>query len=79
MTEMQKSVWKEWAKAVAIRAARTAAEVAILVIGDGMINAFDIDWINVIGYAIGGAVLAVLFGLKGIPEAPDPFGQAEER
>ena len=51
-------------KAAAERAAKTAAQAAIvqLVVGDGF-NAFDADWGTAGGFAAGGAVMSLLFSL----------------
>jgi len=45
------------------RAVATAAEAALLVIAADKFNAFEADWLDVLGVAAGGAVLAVLRGL----------------
>lgn len=53
-------------RAAGERAAKTAAQAAILaILGSGMmsaeaVNAFEINWPVVLGFAIGGAVLSVL-------------------
>ena len=51
-------------KAAAERAAKTAAQAAILqlVIGEGF-NAFEADWGTAGGFALGGAVTSVLFSV----------------
>ena len=49
-----------WADA-AERAIKTAAQVAILAIGQGVtVDLFAADWRNVAGLALGGAVLSLL-------------------
>lgn len=49
-----------WADA-AERAIKTAAQVAILAIGQGVtVDLFSADWRNVAGLALGGAVLSLL-------------------
>ena len=70
---------KRWLKAAGIRALRTAAQAALLVLGNDFFNAMAVDWMNVLGFAIGGAVLSVLFSLAGLPEVePDELeGGAE--
>lgn len=53
-------------RAAGERAAKTAAQAAILaILGSGMmsaeaVNAFEINWLVVLGFAVGGAVLSVL-------------------
>lgn len=78
MTEIQKSVWKEWAKAAGIRAAKTFAQTLLAIIPVG-ISITEVHWSVCLGTAALAAVLSMLTSLAGIPEAPDPFGQEEER
>lgn len=70
---------KAWLKAAGIRALRTAAQAALLVLGNDFFNAMAVDWMNVLGFAVGGAVLAILFSFAGLPEVePDELeGGAE--
>lgn len=77
MTEMQKSVWKEWAKAAGIRAAKTFAQTLLAIIPVG-ISITEVHWSVCLGTAALAAVLSMLTSLAGIPEAPDPFGMLEE-
>ena len=77
--------WKKWFKCAGVRAGKTAAQVAIMAIGyqvgesvvEGGFNVFAMDWIFVIGFMLGGAVLSMLMSLKGLPEA-DPTEFATE-
>jgi phage-related minor tail protein len=50
------------------RATRTAAQVAVLMIGADTVNVVDVDWLQIAGFAAGGAVLSVLttLGQKGL-------------
>jgi hypothetical protein len=70
----------EFWKAAVERAIKTAAQAAILVILGGVVtdnaqvNAFEVNWQIVLGFALGGAILSVLFSLasglvgnKGMP------------
>lgn len=57
-----------WAEAAAIRAAKTAAEVLIILMGSNVANITDFDWPYILGAMAWGAVLAVAFSVKGIPE-----------
>ena len=47
-------------QAAAERAAKTAAQSALLVIGADQLNALQADWENVAGFALGGFVLSLL-------------------
>lgn len=66
-----------WSKAAALRAVRTAAQVAILVLGgdavsdlasSGGIDIVTAPWLLALRYAAGGAALSLLFSVKGLPE-----------
>lgn len=52
-------------KAACERAAKTAAQAAILATGADTLeaNAFVIDWANVAGFGLGGAALSFLFSI----------------
>ena len=55
-----------WADA-AERAIKTAAQVAILAIGQGVtVDLFSADWRNVAGLAAGGAVLSLLSSIASV-------------
>lgn len=56
-------------KSAAERAAKTAAQAAVLVIGADQVNAFAADWGDVAGFALGGAALSLLTSI-----ASSPFG-----
>ena len=45
------------------RALKTAAQSALLVIGAEQVDALTVDWLGVLGFAAGGAVLSVLSSL----------------
>ena len=51
--------WKDTTE----RAISTAAQAAILVVGADAINIVSVDWLEVAGFAAGGAVLTVLKAL----------------
>lgn len=62
-----------WKKATE-RAAKSAAQAAVLVIGADQVNAFAADWADVAGFALGGAVLSVLTSIitSGVGPGDDP-------
>ena len=59
-------------KAAAERAVKTAAQSALLVLGADQVNAIAVDWPEVGGFALGGAVLSMLTSL-----ASGAFGPGE--
>lgn len=62
-----KTIRDYWTETVD-RAAKTAAQAAVLVLGADQVNALDADWRLVAGFAAGGAVLSVLttIGQRGL-------------
>lgn len=62
---------KKWLYAAGIRAAKAAAEGAIAVLGTSPIFIGDVNWLMVLSGAAMGAVLSLLFSVKGIPEVDD--------
>lgn len=59
---------KKWLKAAGIRAAKTAAQAAIGVIGASAILS-DVDFMMVISAAVLAAIVSLLTSVAGIPEA----------
>lgn len=69
---------KEWLKAAGIRAAKTAAQVGVVLIGSDVVNIVSLDWPYILGCMAAAAVLSMLTSIAGIPEANDgasPIGQ----
>jgi len=69
---------KEWLKAAGIRAAKTAAQVGVVLIGSDVVNIVSLDWPYILGCMAAAAVLSMLTSIAGIPEANDgasPLGQ----
>ena len=69
---------KEWLKAAGIRAAKTAAQVGVVLIGSDVVNIVSLDWPYILGCMAAAAVLSMLTSVAGIPEANDgasPIGQ----
>lgn len=56
-----------WAKATAIRAARTAAQTALGIIGSSMVLS-QVDWLQVISGATLACIVSVLMSVTGLPE-----------
>lgn len=57
-------------KAAGERALRTVAQVLLaLWVGSGPLNAFDIDWVQSLGVALGAAVVSVLMSM--VPAGPE--------
>jgi hypothetical protein len=46
-------------------ALRTAAQCALLTIGADTLDAFSVDWAQVGGFAVGGALLSLLTSMAG--------------
>ncbi len=42
------------------RALKTAAQSALLVLAAEQLDALTVDWVGLLGYALGGAVLSIL-------------------
>lgn len=61
-----------FARALAIRAARTAAQTAVALLGTGAFNIVEVDWQQVVGVSAGAALVSVLTSIAtGLPEADD--------
>lgn len=56
MSIWQKAFWK----AAAERAAKSAAQVVVLTFVGDQANVFSLDWVNIGGFALGGALLSLL-------------------
>jgi len=60
------------------RAAKTAAQAAVLaILGSGMlseaaVDAFTVNWLMVLGFAIGGAILSALTSIASAPLGANP-------
>lgn len=64
--------FKEWAKAAAIRAVKTAAQTAVALIGTGTVGFTDLDWLQIASVSGVAAVLSILTSIAGLPELDEP-------
>lgn len=74
MSEERKATWKAWLKAAGIRAAKTAAQIGVVLIGSDIVSITSLDWPYIVGCMAAGAVLSLLTSVAGIPEAESPWG-----
>ena len=58
---------RDWAKAAAIRAIKTAAQTAVALIGVSRVMS-DVDWVMVASASGLSAILSILTSVAGIPE-----------
>ena len=68
----------KWWKAAGIRAAKTAAQSAIALIGTGTVGFTDLDWIKIASVAGVSAVLSILTSIAGLPELDDGAEENKE-
>lgn len=68
-------------KAASERAAKTAAQSAVLVVGADQFNALAVSWLEVGGFALGGFVLSLLtsVGSDAFTSQPGPSLTNSER
>lgn len=71
MPKKEEDMSKEWWKAAVTRAARTAAQTAIALIGTGPVGFADIDWARVASVSGVAALLSLIMSISGLPEVPD--------
>lgn len=63
---------KFW-KAAGTRAARTAAQAALAVLGGGAVNVIEVDWVGVASVSAGAALVSLLTSIAtGLPEVNEP-------
>ena len=66
-----KTYWKNWWKAAAVRAIKTVAQTAIATIGTAVAIG-DVNWILVASTSALSGVLSLLMNIAGLPEVPLP-------
>ena len=64
---MNRSYWREWFKAAAVRALKTMAQTAIAAI-PVQVSIDEVQWIHVIGTAALAGILSLLTSIAGLPE-----------
>ena len=62
--------FKQWAKAAAVRAIKTAAQTAVAQIGSNVVGVTELDWAVIAGISATAAVISVLTSVAGLPEVP---------
>lgn len=67
MTYFNKRFWVETIE----RAVKTAAQSIIVLVGGDALNAFDLDWQQMLGVGLGGAVVSVLTSVGSRRIGPD--------
>jgi len=65
-----KTYWKNWWKAAALRAIRTFAQTALASIGTAALLS-DINWIVVASASTVAGILSILTSLTGLPEVDE--------
>lgn len=63
-----KEKFLKWAKATAIKVAKTMAETALAVIGTNTFGITDVDWLGLLSACALSGVVTILFNIKSIPE-----------
>ena len=58
----------KWIKAALVRAAKTAAQAAVTLIGADMVSIVSLDWAQILGVCATMAVVSLLTSVAGIPE-----------
>lgn len=59
---------KEWLKKAVIRAIKTVAQTALVLIGSDIINVVSLDWGYILGACVTAGIVSVLTSVAGIPE-----------
>ena len=69
---------KKWIKAALIRAIKTIAQTAVVLIGSDVVNIVTLDWGFILGACATAGVFSILTSVAGIPEVKsqtDPEGE----
>ena len=66
---------KKWIKASLIRAVKTIAQTAVVLIGSDIVNIVTLDWGFILGACATAGVLSILTSIAGIPEVETAEGE----
>lgn len=69
----------DWVKAALVRAIKTAAQIAVALIGTNAIGITGVDWVAVASAAALAAVVSLLTSIAGIPEVREGKSPLEGR
>lgn len=62
---------KKWGIAAGVRAAKTAAQTGVVLIGADIVNIATLDWPYILGCMAAAAVLSLLTSVAGVPEVEE--------
>ena len=60
--------WKTWLKAAGVRAAKTIAQTAVVMLTGNMVGIMDVDWIAVLSVSAMAGLISLLTSVAGLPE-----------
>lgn len=63
-----KTYWKNWWKAAAVRAIKTVAQTAVALLGTNAVGLTDVDWLATGSAALLAGVISMLTSIAGLPE-----------
>lgn len=66
---------KKWIKASIIRAVKTIAQTAVVLIGSDIVNIVTLDWGFILGACATAGILSIFTSIAGIPEVETTEGE----